>query len=183
MEFPRLKNIFSSGTKGLVEGITDGAANIISKLKADPTKVMEAEKELEQLRVNAELRRLELSIEAEKVAQEETKSYLADVADSRNANVKIQESDKASWLAKNIAYLIDAFVILLWGILTIYLIASALKLIKTTQVDLTGIYGLYAAVTGVATTIITFHRGSSMGSQLKQKKLDELMNNKPNQEG
>ncbi len=113
-------------------------------------------------------------VEMAKLAQSEVEATLKDVADARDANVHIQESDKASWMAKNIAYCIDAFVILLWGVLTLYLIGSALKMIKTTQVDLTGIYGLYAAVTGVAMTIINFHRGSSVGSKTSGETLRKI---------
>lgn len=177
IKLPKISDIVQGGIKG----IADGAANIISKLKADPTKVVEAENDLKQLQINADLEAQRIAIEAEKVKQEELrielefeKSRLADVADARSSNVHIQESDKASWLSKNVAYMIDCFVLLIWGCLTIYLIATALKLLKSSNVDLTGIYGLYASVTAVAMTIINFHRGSSAGSERKQKQLEKM---------
>lgn len=117
-------------------------------------------------------------VDLAKLAQSELETTLKDIADARSSNVHIQESDKASWMAKNIAYCIDAFVILLWGVLTLYLIGTALKIVKTTQVDLTGIYGLYAAVTGVAMTIINFHRGSSVGSKASGETLRKIAANK-----
>lgn len=59
MEIPTLKNIITDS----INGIGNTAANIISKLKADPTKVAEAESDIEQLKINA-------SIEAEKIANQ-----------------------------------------------------------------------------------------------------------------
>lgn len=167
--------------KGGIEGIGNAAGNLISKFKADPTKALEFEKEIEEFKLNAANEASRIAIEAEKVKQEEIrielereKAILADKANARDNNTKIQESDRASWMAKNIAYCIDAFIVLLWGVLTIYLIGSALKIIKTSQVDLTGIYGLYAAVTGVTMTIINFHRGSSVGSERKEKQMEKF---------
>lgn len=168
IKIPSLQGLFKEGAKGAVTGVLDGAASIISRFKADPTKVVEAESALEQLRVNSDLRLQELGVQIEE-------AYLKDVANARQANADIQNSEKASWLSKNVAYMIDIFVIVIWGFLTIYLIGNSLKIIKTSQVDLTGIYGLYAAVTGVAMTIINFHRGSSRGSEDKQKHINEMM--------
>lgn len=164
--------------KGL---FANGAGNFVEKVKefADEFNLSKEEKE----KFNIELTKMAndhtekmatLALDEMKLELEREKAQLADTASARDSNTKIQESDKASWMAKNIAYCIDGFVILLWGVLTIYLIASALKIVKTNQVDLTGIYGLYAAVTGVAMTIINFHRGSSVGSERKQKFMEEV---------
>jgi len=156
-----MKEIWSKIT-GLFTGKTPELVNSITGL-IDESKFSAEERALLTVKIQEVANTF--AIDTAKLAQTELESLLKDIADAREQNIKIQESEKASWMAKNIAYCIDAFVILLWGVLTLYLIGSALKMIKTTQVDLTGIYGLYAAVTGVAMTIINFHRGSSVGSK------------------
>lgn len=60
-----IKDLFASGAKATIASITDGAANIISKFKADPTKVLEYEKDLETLRVNAEVKIEEIAVQME----------------------------------------------------------------------------------------------------------------------
>lgn len=159
-----LKGLFSGKGKEIASTVVDGLDNLFTSKEEKLQKQLEIEK-----MVNDHIEKME------SLAIEETKAFLADTANARDNNTKIQESDKASWMSKNIAYCIDAFITLLWGVLTIYLIASALKIIKTNQVDLTGIYGLYAAVTGVTMTIINFHRGSSVGSERKQKQMEKMM--------
>lgn len=160
-------NPFKGITEGAVKGLADGFKEVWGLFKANPEKVLEHEEKLKQLEQDALAKAAELD-------QKREEAILKDMADARASNVQIQNSEKAGWMAKNIAYCIDAFVILLWGILTIYLIAAALKILKTSSVDLTGIYGLYAAVTGVAMTIINFHRGSSVGSKEKSKQIEAL---------
>lgn len=160
---PGLKDFFKSGAEGLVKGVTDGAANIISKLKADPTKVMEAEKELEKLRLDAAQKSEELAVKADEM-------YLKDTQDARNANAQIQNSDKASWLAKNVGYIIDLFLTALWGTVTIILFLKIFK-IAAQDVDMVSLMALHGTVTAVFMTVVNFHRGTSKGSEDKQKHL------------
>jgi hypothetical protein len=159
-----IKNVFSGGASELVKNVDKLVDNLtLSKEEKEQFKT-------DLIRIQNEHEEKMASI-----AQSELDSQLKDVQGARDANVKIQESDKASWLSKNIAYCIDAFVVLLWGVLTLYLIGTALKIVKTSSVDLTGIYGLYAAVTGVAMTIINFHRGSSVGSKANGETIRKML--------
>lgn len=114
--------------------------------------------------------------EMSKQAIQETESYLKDVQSAREANVQIQNSDKASWLAKNIAYCIDAFVILVWGFLTIYLLCVMLAIVKKNDgVDYTAVTAVWGGVTAFAGTIMNFHRGSSKSSEEKTKQINEMI--------
>lgn len=114
--------------------------------------------------------------EMSKQAIQETESYLKDVQSARDANVQIQNSDKASWLAKNIAYCIDAFVILVWGFLTIYLLCVMLAIVKKNDgVDYTAVTAVWGGVTAFAGTIMNFHRGSSKSSEEKTKQIKEMI--------
>lgn len=163
--------------KGAVSGLfgEGGIGKIIDDVTTNKEERGEIKAKLDKIQNDFQEKVMEIALEQEKLKLEEMKAYLADTQDARKSNAEIQNSDKASWLSKNVAYCIDIFVIIIWGFLTIYLIGNSLKIIKTSQVDLTGIYGLYAAVTGVAMTIINFHRGSSRGSEDKQKHLNEMM--------
>jgi hypothetical protein len=111
------------------------------------------------------------------MAQSEMESYLKDVADARSSNVQIQNSQTSSWLSKNVAYCLDIFVLLIWGTMTVYIVCKFLNIIKSQQgVDFSGVLGLYAGVTALATQIIGFHRGSSKGSEDKSKQIDSMIN-------
>ena len=85
---------------------------------------------------------------------------------------------KTSWMSENIAFIIDLVVILVWAAMTVYIIAHFFGIIKAqVGVDLSGVLGIYAGVTGLATQVLSFHRGSSKGSEEKSKQIDTLMNN------
>lgn len=166
----KIKGLFAGKASDLVDSITS-AVDEFTMSKEEKA----AFTEKIQAMANAHTEKMaELAIEEARVEIEAEASRLADVANSRDMNKSIQESDKASWLSKNVAYCVDIFVILIWGCMTCYLLGTALKLLKTSNVDLTGIYGLYASVTAVAMTIINFHRGSSAGSERKQRQLEKM---------
>lgn len=160
MKLPSLKNLVKGGTEGIISGITDGAANIIRTLKADPTKVIEFEKELETLRVNASLEADRIANEAEKIEVEREKAYLADVSNAREMNQAIQANEKGSWMSKNIAYCLDTlFVISFITMLVIILF----KRVPEENKEI--FYTAFGLLGGYVSTIINFHRGTSSGSK------------------
>lgn len=160
MNFPSLKNLVKGGTEGIISGITDGAANIISKLKADPTKALEYEKDLEELKTNANLKAMEIANEAEKIEVEKEKAYLADVSDARNMNKAIQADEKASWMSKNIAYCLDVLFV------TAFITMLVIILYKQVPEENKEIfYTAFGLLGGYVSTIINFHRGTSIGSK------------------
>lgn len=72
------------------------------------------------------------------------------------------------------AYFLDGFIMLIWGGMTAYISARIFNLIGTgTQPDLSVILGIYSGVTAFATTVVQYHRGSSMGSKQKDQLLIE----------
>lgn len=158
-----LKDLFSGGLKG----IGDTAKDIIKQV-AD-NKVTRAEADI---LLDKEINRHE-EMMADKAYQTE-KMLLEDVANARDANVKIQESEKASWLSKNIAYMIDIWLALVWGVFTFYVLALWARVISAKDVDFTGVLSLYTTVTTVFMIVVSFHRGTSQGSHDKQKLLDRL---------
>lgn len=107
----------------------------------------------------------------QKALQEHTEKVLsmqyADTANARDMNQKIQ-GDKPSWMARNVAYIIDCFVFTIWGSMTIYLICMMLNFVKSDKgADVSGVLGVYSGVTAIAMTVLNFHRGTSRGSEVK----------------
>ncbi len=153
---------------GGIKGIGEAAKGVIDSINAPKEEKVKAEAAFKELMVKHEENMIAQANDLEK-------AYLQDVQDSRGANAKIQDSANSSWMAKNIAYLIDIFVTIIWGGLTAYLIIIMLNLVKKdATVDYTAVTAVWGAVTGVFTQILSFHRGSSQGSQDKQKLLDKM---------
>ncbi len=158
-----LKDIIEGGIKGL----GDSAKGIIEE-------ILEGKKNKAQglLEIDKEANRASETITSQ--ANDLEKAYLADVQNARDSNARIQESDKASWLAKNIAYILDIWMGLIWGLFTIYVLALWAKIASSANIDFTGILSLYTTVTAVFMITVNFHRGTSQGSHDKQKLLDKL---------
>jgi len=96
MAIPGLKDFFKGSAEGLISGVTNGAANIISKLKADPTKVFEAETELEKLKINTSLELEKISVQMEQELTKQIEAEQKGVSDRWSSDMA---SD--SWLSKN----------------------------------------------------------------------------------
>lgn len=103
--------------------------------------------------------------EIEKALQEHTEKVLAlqyaDTANARDMNAKIQ-GDKPSWLAKNVAYILDltftaSFLFMLMLILKREVPESNRELFYTG-------FGVLGAL---CSTVLNFHRGTSRGSEVK----------------
>jgi hypothetical protein len=106
---------------------------------------------------------------AQKIAElelEYAKLDMANTADARDMNSKIQESANAAWLAKNAAYILD------------FAIVSA-TIIMTWIVFFKGVPDqnkeiAYMAIGSLITmcgTVLNFHRGSSAGSKSKTEEM------------
>lgn len=170
MAIPGLKDFFKGSAEGLISGVTNGAANIISKLKADPTKVFEAETELEKLKITTSLELEKISVQMEQESTKRIEAHLKDVDSARNMNTKIQESDKSSWLSKNIAYIMDLMFIISFIIMLIMIFNRSIPE-SNKEIFYTG-FGLLGGYVG---TILNFHRGTSLGSEKKQKHIEEFI--------
>lgn len=135
-------------------------ANELAKIEAEMTAAVQAQ-----------------MLEFAKLNLEEAKAYMADTQDARANNSRIQESEKASWLAKNVAYMIDLFLTVLWGGVTIILFLKIFK-VAAQEVDMISLMALHGTVTAVFMTVLNFHRGTSKGSEDKSKQLNIAYNKK-----
>lgn len=170
---PNLLAGIGEAANGIVKGLMGG----LDKLFTSKEEKAAAQAKLEEIAVDMQK---EVQGHLERMtamAIDETKAYLADTQDARLANAKIQESDKSSWLAKNVAYIIDLFLTTLWGTVTIILFLKIFKLANV-EVDMISLMALHGTVTAVFMTVLNFHRGTSRGSEVKNAQLDKMVYNK-----
>lgn len=157
--------------KGLLTGglakVADSAKGIIEAVTAGKLGKQEAADEMIK-----EFNRHAETIIAQ--ANELEKAYLVDVADSRMANVKLQESAESSWLAKNAAYIFD-FIIIIAFIAMLVMIVYKTVPENNKELFYMG-FGLLGAQVG---QVIGFHRGSSQGSKDNGRRLEQMIHRKP----
>lgn len=74
---------------------------------------------------------------------------------------------------ETIVYFIAIIVTIIWGSVTCFLIAKALKLVGESA-DLTAVLSIYATVTAVFGTVLNFYFGSTKGSQERTAQMVEM---------
>lgn len=119
----------------------------------------------------------DIELKASTLEKDIDEMYLKDIQDARSSNARIQESDKASWLSKNVGYMIDIFLAVLWGTITIIMFLKIFK-VAAQDVDMISLMALHGTVTAVFMNTVTFHRGSSKGSEDKSKELKAIREGK-----
>jgi hypothetical protein len=148
--------------------ITESIAGSFTSLFKRKEGIMAKEVDLEEVKAEIQAKVQDHLIEISKLQQAEYEAMLKDTASARDQNVSLQNSDKATWLSKNVAYIIDIFLTVLWGTVTIILFLKIFK-IAASDVDMISLMALHGTVTAVFMTIVNFHRGSSKSSEDKQK--------------
>lgn len=144
-----LASIFGKGVQEAITSVGDIADKFIT-----------TKQEKEEFKLKAEEAIRNATLKAQENAQKELESYLGDIQSAREANVKIQESDKSSWLSKNFAYLMDGFMLIVFGVM-MFMIFNKSVPEENKELFYTG-FGLLGSYVGA---IINFHRGSSKGSE------------------
>ena len=163
-----ISKIFSGGADAIVKTVSDTVDRFITT--PDEKAAMKAELEKE---INRHME----AIQAQ--GNEIEKAYLESIASAQDMNIHVQESDKSSWMAKNLAYIMDLLITVTWIGLTTYLMLVMLNLVKSdNHADYTAVTAVWGAVTGVFTQVLSFHRGSSQGSSDKQRLLDKMISKK-----
>ncbi len=161
-----LTKIFGGKAAELATSVTDG----LDKLFTSKEEKLAAQLAIEKL-ATEHLEKMQ------GLAQAEVDSYLKDTQDARASNVAIQNSDKASWLSKNVGYILDLFLGAIWGATTLFIIGRALKLVDADHnADMTAVLSIYGTITAVFMISLQFHRGTSKGSEDKSKELKEMRN-------
>lgn len=161
----KLTGLFSSGASKLVDSVGGVLDNLITNKEELAVAKLELQKE-----VNRNLEALQSD------ATKQLELELKDVADARSSNVQLQTSEKVPLFNKLVPYAIACFTGLIWGGMTVYVIATMLNIIKRDpSVNFEGVLGIYAGLTGTFGIILNFFFGSSKSSEDKQKWMQKMM--------
>jgi len=154
--------LFSAGASSLVEAVGDA---IDKNITSD-----EERKELENEIATASMR---YEVEMAMLSLEEKKAFLAATASAREHQSRVQESEHASWLAKNVHPMLAVGIVGLTFAMYFWIIQGNMAELATTGVKDIVIY-ILGALTTVSTQVAAYYFGSSQGSKDKQKSLDSI---------
>jgi len=127
---------------------------------------------LRQFQAEHEEELLRLQLEDNRLSLEETKAYLADVADARKNQAAIQTSADAPWYTKavqpGLAVLVVLATIVLFTLFVVW--SGAPSQLSGTQKDI--IIYILGVLSAAVTQILGYYFGSSQGSANKSRSLD-----------
>lgn len=110
-----------------------------------------------------------LALKLKEIDLKELELHNANTDSARKMNAEIQNSAGASWLAKNIAYVIDCVIV----VATLFLSWFAfIKGVPPENKEL--VYMALGSLITMCGTVLNFHRGSSQGSKDKALEIDKL---------
>ncbi|WP_028885739.1 hypothetical protein [Teredinibacter turnerae] len=157
-----LANLFSAGASNLVEAVGDA---LDKNFTSDE----------ERKSIELELRKASMQYELEiaSLSLNEKKAYLADTSSAREHQSRVQESEHASWLAKNVHPLLAVSIIGLTFLMYFWIIQGGAARLEADGMKDIIIY-ILGALTTVSTQVAAYFFGSSQGSKDKQKSLDNI---------
>lgn len=145
--------------QGTAAGSALGVLGDILEGKASNAGLSEEERLLaQQFKQELELNKIDFEKEVYRMQVEDLKS-------ARESNTLIQNDPDATQLAKLTPYLLDMFIALIWGVMTVFLVLKSFNINPSVEVDMSLLAGIYAAVSSQLTTVLGFHRGSSIGEK------------------
>jgi len=160
-----LTNLFSAGASSLV----DAVGNAIDK---------NVTSDEERLSLEAEMKKASMQYELENKALglEETKAYLADTSSARDNQSRVQESEHASWLAKNVHSILAVAIVGLTFFMYFWIINKGDGLKQLTESGMKDIIiYILGALTTISTQVAAYYYGSSQGSSDKTKAITSTM--------
>lgn len=121
--------------------------------------------------ITTDKERMSAELEQKKLGFDIEKAYLADIDSARKHDSSVQESEHASFLAKNVAYWIDIFIVVMtFGMAYMILF----KEIPVANKEI--FYTAFGSLITLCMTVVNFHRGSSMRSQSKDATIAAMAN-------
>lgn len=147
--FDFIKNIISGGAGKILGEVKD----IIDESKFSAEEKAEIEAKLSEA-VNRHTEAMA------GIAQQELDATLKDVQSARESNARIQESDHASWMAKNMAYYLDMTLVLAFIAMLVIII---FRVVPENNKEL--FYTSFGLLGGYVSTVVNFHRGTSASSK------------------
>lgn len=119
--------------------------------------------------ITTDKERLAAENENRRLGIDETKAFLADTDSARKHDASVQESEHASFLAKNVAYWIDLFIVA-----ATFGMAYMILFKEIPQANKEIFYTAFGSLITLCMTVVNFHRGSSMRSQSKDATIANL---------
>lgn len=93
----------------------------------------------------------------------------SNTANARDNNTKVQESDNASWLAKNTPFILDFIIVF-----AVFILGYSLLFVQIPGENIQIVNIMFGALLGIMGTVYNYHRGSSNGSAAKSDILNKL---------
>jgi hypothetical protein len=146
----------------ILESLLGIGGKLIDKLIPDPAQKAEAQLKLAQMAQDGELAKMANETKLIELNNANTDS-------ARDMNAKVQESDNASWLAKNTAYALDLGIVTA----TIFLAWFAF-MVGVPEQNKELVYMALGSLITMCGTVLNFHRGSSQGSKDKGGEIQRL---------
>lgn len=160
-------DIFNSGVGSLVTAVGDA----IDKNVTSDEERKELDNEISKATMQHELQMAALGLQ-------ETQAYLGDTASARDNQSRVQESEYASWLGKNVHSVLALSIISLTFFMYWYIVfskeSSTMLMAPESPMKDIVIY-ILGALTTVATQVVSYFFGSSSGSADKTKALNALV--------
>jgi hypothetical protein len=163
-----LSDLFSSGATSLVTAVGDA----LDKVTTSDEEKKELDNELAKASMQYELQMATLGVQEKQIEMQDRDS-------ARVNQSRVQESEHASWLAKNVQPFLAIVIIALTFGMYWYIVFNGDK----KNLDDSGMKDLVIYILGALTTIVTqvvaYFFGSSSGSAAKSKTLDQMMSKRP----
>ena len=168
-----LSTLAANGLDLLGKAVTaKGKEFVEEKLGVKLEETMKTEEgllKLKQLELEHEEFLLDVAVQQANLALESEKLAYVDTGNARDSNTRIQESFHASYLAKNMPYWIDGFIIFATFGMAYFLL---FKEIPTVNKEV--FYTAFGSLMTLCMTVVNFHRGSSAKSQSKDDTISKL---------
>lgn len=162
-----ITDLFSGGASSLVTAVGDA---IDKNFTSD-----EERKELDNELAKSDM---QYQVQMATLGLQEAEAYLADTASARDNQSRVQESEHASWLAKNVQPILAVCIIALTFFMYWYIVFSGdpkdSVLAQRPEMKDIIIY-ILGALTTIVTQVVSYFFGSSTGSADKSKTISALM--------
>lgn len=116
-----------------------------------------------------------MKIDFEKLKEDNRAKEFVTIQDNQNTsnaretNTRIQESDKASWLAKNTPFILDFIIVF-----AVFILGYSMLFIEIPSENIQIVNIMFGALLGIMGTVYNYHRGSSNGSAAKSDIINKL---------
>jgi hypothetical protein len=149
-----ITNLFSGGAGKLVDAI----GGVIDNVTTSKEEKMQLENELKKAEMN-------YALELERLSVAEKKTHLEDIASARQREAKVQTSQYATRLSKNVSPYLALGTVILTFLLFYVLIFKDNIVTDTHKKDI--LMYVLGVLSAILTQVYSFYFGSSQGSQVK----------------